>query len=399
MFASPPDGSQDTRPQGESGSASEHYLRQELETLFRDNPAMWTFLQTGSLDGVWYWNLEKPDDEWMSPEFWRLFGVDPATKQHNPAEWQTLIFADDLATALENFQAHCADPNVPYDQLVRYRHADGSTVWVRCRGIAIRDENGRAVRMLGAHNDVTALKRAEERANSEADHAHVAMQEMQAFAYGVAHDLKAPTTTSLRLMDAVLEEDARLSRDQIDYLDYAKGSLQRMRTLVDEVLLYASFDGNADSFASVDVNTLVADVFEDCKADLNDVGGRCSVGPLPSVHGNAAQIGRAVMNLVSNAIKYRRRDTPVHISITGQERTDSMVEISVTDNAMGIEPQFHGKVFDLFQRLHRHDEIPGSGLGLALCRRAATLHGGSIELDSTPGVGSTFSLVLPRART
>ena len=134
-------------PDGQ-GQRDRHYLKSELEEQIRTNPAMWDFIQQSSLDGVWYWDLENPENEWMSPEFWRLFGIEPQEKRHDPAEWQDIIFPEDLETALENFHAHCADPNHPYDQIVRYRHVDGSTVWVRCRGLAIRDETGRPIRML-----------------------------------------------------------------------------------------------------------------------------------------------------------------------------------------------------------------------------------------------------------
>jgi PAS domain S-box-containing protein len=95
----------------------------------------------------------------MSPRFWELFGYDPATKQHLSSEWQEMIHPDDLQVALDNFRKHCADPAHPYDQIVRYTHRDGSTVWVRCRGIAIRDRNGKPIRMLGAHNDLTQVMR------------------------------------------------------------------------------------------------------------------------------------------------------------------------------------------------------------------------------------------------
>ncbi|MEM9146717.1 MAG: PAS domain-containing protein [Pseudomonadota bacterium] len=138
-----------------------NYLEQELDALIRDDAKTWAFIRSGSLDGVWYWDLTRPDEEWMSAEFWRLFGIDPATKAHKASEWQDIIFPEDLALALENFNRHCADPSHPYDQIVRYRHADGSTVWVRCRGIAIRDAKGQPIRMLGAHNDLTPVKRAE----------------------------------------------------------------------------------------------------------------------------------------------------------------------------------------------------------------------------------------------
>ena len=143
------------------GRDNEHYLKQELYQLVRSDPRLFEWLQDGSLDGIWYWDLEDGDQEWMSPRFWSVLGVDPATKEHRASEWQGLIHEEDRRVALENAKRHFDDPSHPYDQVVRYRHADGSTVWVRCRGLAIRDESGTPTRMLGAHNEVTDLKRAE----------------------------------------------------------------------------------------------------------------------------------------------------------------------------------------------------------------------------------------------
>ena len=145
-----------------SGSNDDsHYLKRELDELVQKDSSIFEFLQDGSLDGIWYWDLESPENEWMSPKFWQALGFDPSEKQHLVSEWQDLIFPEDLEAAVANFHAHCADSSHPYDQVVRYRHQDGSTVWIRCRGIAIRDSNGQPRRMLGAHNDLTVVKRAE----------------------------------------------------------------------------------------------------------------------------------------------------------------------------------------------------------------------------------------------
>ena len=142
-------------------TSDSNYLRDELYALVSSSPKVFDFLQGGSLDGLWYWDLENPEHEWLSARFWEVFGYDPAEKKHLASEWRDLIHPDDLKVALENFHAHCADPNHPYDQVVRYRHASGRTIWVRCQGIAIRDEQGKAIRMLGAHNDLTELKETE----------------------------------------------------------------------------------------------------------------------------------------------------------------------------------------------------------------------------------------------
>jgi len=140
----------------------EHYLKQELYTLMNKNEVLFDFLQAGSLDGIWYWDLETGTDEWLSTRFWELLGYNPDQKLHLASEWQNLIFHEDLQLATENFNKHYADPNHPYDQVVRYRHKNGTTVWVRCRGIIIRNIEGKPIRMLGAHTDLTPQKQAEQ---------------------------------------------------------------------------------------------------------------------------------------------------------------------------------------------------------------------------------------------
>jgi PAS domain S-box-containing protein len=142
---------------------TEYYLRKELYDLVKEDDSIFDFLQAGSLDGIWYWDLETPENEWMSPAFWKLFGYEPDEKKHLASEWKDMINADDLKEVLKNFNAHCADPNHLFDQIVRYTHKDGHTIWVRCRGTAIRDDDGNPIRMLGAHTDVTELKQAQEK--------------------------------------------------------------------------------------------------------------------------------------------------------------------------------------------------------------------------------------------
>lgn len=140
---------------------SEHYLKQELYARIRTDPEVFEFLQAGSLDGIWYWDLENPEHEWYSPRFAEGLGYAHHEIPSSSQWWQTHIFPEDLEVARNNFEHHLHDPRHPYDQIVRYRHKDGSTVWVRCRGVALRNKSGKPVRMLGAHTDVTTLKKAE----------------------------------------------------------------------------------------------------------------------------------------------------------------------------------------------------------------------------------------------
>jgi PAS domain S-box-containing protein len=130
---------------------TEHYLKTELYEYLKKNNTIFDFLQDAILDGIWYWDLENSENEWMNEKFWEIMGYDPKIMPQTPKSWQKVMQEDDLKTTLINFQKHLEDENHPYDQTVRYFHRDGRIIWIRCRGKAIRDQNGKPIRMLGIH--------------------------------------------------------------------------------------------------------------------------------------------------------------------------------------------------------------------------------------------------------
>ncbi len=355
---------------------------------------MWRFLQQGSLDGCWYWDLETPDQEWMSPEFWALLGIDPATKRHDPSEWQDLIFAEDRDLALENFQRHCADASHPYDQVVRYRHADGSTVWVRCRGIAIRDATGKPIRMLGAHNDLTAIKTAEQKIIAEKDAGLAAHEELQSFAYSISHDLKSPANTlDLLLGELQTGQADRMDQDGRELLTMSLQTVHRMQRLIDDVMRYTRVIGDDGHRETIDLKSVVEDVVADLHAMVQQTGGTIDVGDLPPLTGNSNQVRILFQNLLENAFKYRNPDVPPRITVSEVRAADGRSRaVSVSDNGIGISEENQDRIFAMFHRLHRQEDIPGSGLGLSMCRRIAKSHGGHIAARSTQGKGSTFTV-------
>lgn len=139
------------------------YLKDELYALVKKDDFIFDFIQESALDGLWYWDLTNPKEEWMNPRFWKTLGYDPATMPHKVSAWQDIINKDDLETVQIAIANHFADPTFPYDTVVRYRHAAGHSIWIRCKGMAIRDEAGKPIRMLGAHIDITAEKENEQR--------------------------------------------------------------------------------------------------------------------------------------------------------------------------------------------------------------------------------------------
>ena len=374
-----------------------NYLKAELTDLIQSDESTWNFIQQGSLDGIWYWDLEDPENEWMSPELWQLFGIDPATKAHSPDEWQDIIFPEDLALALKNFEAHCADPDCPYDQVVRYRHADGSIVWVRCRGLAIRDETGKPIRMLGAHTDLTAVKKSEENAREGWRAAELANSELKSFAYSVSHDMKAPANTLKLLLDEMAHLGFGAEGDEAkSILDMAQKTVSRMQTQIDDILDYTSVIGLEPELEPLDLSKVAADAVAALQADILVANGEVKIGPLPWVNGAATQMNILFQNLISNGIKFRRKDVAPAVRIDADiDPVDGKVTVRFTDNGIGISEADQPRIFALFQRLHTRENFAGTGIGLPLCLRIAMIHKGTLEVASTPGEGTCFSLILP----
>jgi len=139
-----------------------NYLEKELRERIKREDTIFDFLQESTLDGLWYWDLTNPEEEWLNPVFWKILGYDPAKMPHKSSSWMEIIDPQDLEIAKQKVAEHIEDPNKPYDQIIRYTHAAGHTVWIRCRGMILRDKDGTPIRMLGAHTDVTELKQKEE---------------------------------------------------------------------------------------------------------------------------------------------------------------------------------------------------------------------------------------------
>ncbi|WP_062055423.1 PAS domain S-box protein [Aquimarina longa] len=146
------------------------YLKKELYALIRKDESIFDFIQESALDGIWFWDLDNPENGWMNPKFWNTFGYNPKDIPHQSSVCLDIINKEDLAQAINDFNKHCKNPMHPYDQVVRYQHKMGNTVWIHCKSIVIRDEKGKPVRMLGAHTDITKLKKTELNLQKQVEH-------------------------------------------------------------------------------------------------------------------------------------------------------------------------------------------------------------------------------------
>lgn len=199
-----------------------NYLQQELYQKISQSPELFNFIQEAALDGLWYWDLEQPEQEWMNPKFWTLLGFDPKKKKHLSNEWQELIDQEDLRCVQQNLEQHLADPNYPFDQIVCYRHRLGHNIWVRCRGLAIRNDQGVPIRLLGAHTDITDLMLQQE----ELEKTHRVLQSSEAKFRGLFESspvgiaMNDYHTGEFLDFNAAINESAGYTRDEFSRLSY-----------------------------------------------------------------------------------------------------------------------------------------------------------------------------------
>ncbi|MFC4437735.1 MULTISPECIES: ATP-binding protein [Natrialbaceae] len=221
-------------------------------------------------------------------------------------------------------------------------------------------------------------------------------ERLEHFAYAASHDLQEPlrmVTSYLSLIESRYDDE--LDEDGEEFLEFAVDGADRMREMIDGLLEYSRVDTRGDPFAPVDLEEVLSEVRSDLQLQLEETDADVTVASLPRVAGDADQLRQLFQNLLSNAIKYSGDEPPrVHVSA---EESDEGWAVSVRDEGIGIESDELDGIFELFQRLHTHDEESGTGIGLALCQRIVERHDGEIEVDSEPGAGSTFTITLPPA--
>jgi PAS domain S-box-containing protein len=374
-------------------STKEHYLKTELFEKLRNEPKLFEWIESGSVDGIWYWDLVDGEQEWLSPRFKSTFGFKDNEMEHNIHWWQKNIFPDDLAVALENYTKHAEDPNHPYDQIVRYKHRDGSTVWVRCRGLIIRDDAGNPIRMLGVHTDVTELKRAEIELENKTKALEKSNEELKRFAFVASHDLKSPINATNHVLDWIEQDFAEdLPEKAKQYLSLIRKRNDRMRALLDDLLSYSRVDGFDQEREEVNVSETVQDVFDTLNTGKNftlslDI-------TTENIRVERVPFELVMRNLLSNAFKHHdSNDGEIVVKVAD---TGLFYDISVSDNGLGIPTKYHQRIFELFQTLKPKDKVEGSGLGLSLVSKTLVSVGGEISVQNLTPRGVAFNIRWPK---
>jgi PAS domain S-box-containing protein len=243
--------------------------------------------------------------------------------------------------------------------------------------------------------DITSRKQAEERLRSSAAELERSNRELEQFAYVASHDLQEP----LRMVASYTQLLARRYRGKLDadadeFIGFAVDGARRMQELINDLLTYSRVGSRPLELRSVEANHTVDRVIGDLGAAIQDSGASVTRDDLPTVLADATQLEQLFQNLIANGIKFRRPGVPPEVHMSAR-RAGAGWTFAVRDNGIGLEPQYLDRIFVLFQRLHSRSEYPGTGIGLAICKKIVERHGGRLTVQSQPGQGTTFEFTLP----
>jgi len=239
------------------------------------------------------------------------------------------------------------------------------------------------------YSDITDLKKAEESLLAS-------NRELEQFAYVASHDLQEP----LRMVASFTELLERNYRAQFDerglkYLRFIIDGAFRMQTLIQDLLAFSRVGRFEGKRQQIDCNAIMDDVITDLSEKIKEMNAEVAHGELPALMADKSNISRLFLNLIGNALKFRKKDEPPRVIVTA-ERKYKEWQFAVSDNGIGIDPKYFDKIFVIFQRLHGKEEYPGSGMGLAICKKIVSNYGGKIWVESVPGQGAKFIFSVPK---
>lgn len=269
-------------------------------------------------------------------------------------------------------------------------------------GLTFLGEGDKAVIIVGVI-DISDLKEAQNIIERQNAHLARSVRELEQFSFSASHDLREPLRKVMNYIEILQEDYADVLDEEGRTLKSMAGAVQRMERLLDSLLSYSRVTTKAQPFHPVALNSVLADVLEDLSLAITDAKASIEVEPLPVVLGDRNQLRQLFQNLISNSLKYRDENLNPVIRIyehnaVAPSHDKSLCCIAVRDNGIGFDNQYKDIIFNVFKRLHGRDQYPGTGMGLAICRKIVERHEGFILTDSEPGQGAVFMVWLKRKK-
>ncbi|RPI96681.1 MAG: PAS domain S-box protein [Chloroflexi bacterium] len=372
--------------------------RKQAEAALRESEQRLNRAQEIAHLGSWELNLVNNQLTW-SDEVYRIFGLEP---QEFGATYQAFLEAvhpDDRAAVDAAYSGSLREGRDGYEiehRVVRRSSGEIRIVHEKCEHF--RNEDGQVVHSTGMVHDITERKQSEAAMQRITEDLLRSNAELEQFAYVASHDLQEP----LRMISSYVQLLARryqgkLDSDADEFIAFVVEGTNRMQNLINDLLAYSRVGMRGNPFAPVSAEYLLEEALANLQLAIEESGAKITHDPLPTVNGDAIQLVMVFQNLLGNAIKFRGSEPIcVHVGVT---QAGNEWVFSVRDNGIGIDPRFAKRIFVIFQRLHERASYPGTGIGLAICKRIIQRHGGRIWVDSEAGKGATFYFTIPMKET
>ncbi len=365
------------------GAASDVTQRKEAEEGLRQSEARFRFMAE-SMPQKMFTATAGGAVDYFNQQWFGFTGL--SFGQIRDWGWTGFIHPEDVEENVRRWK-HSIETGEPFQFTHRFRRADGVYRWHLSRAHAMRDGEGKISLWIGSNTDIHEEKETEQelrRANAN----------LNQFAFAASHDLQEPLRMITAYSQLLLKNcRAEMGADAEVFVGYVTDGTRRMRALLADLLSYSAAAAELpEPTGMVNLNQVFATVMQDLQPAIVESGASVTGDELPSVSGHGTHFVQLLQNLIGNALKYRALELPrIHVAVA---KMHDEWRFSVADNGIGIAPEYHQTIFGVFKRL-QGKEIPGTGIGLAICQRVAERYGGRIWVESELGKGATFYFTLP----
>lgn len=281
-------------------------------------------------------------------------------------------------------------------ELRNYRK-DGTVFWNEFYIAPVRDSQGTLTHFIGVQTDITRRKNQEAELARKTEALAQSNAELQQFAYVASHDLQEPLRMVASYTQLLRKRyQGKLDDDADEWIGYAVDGADRMQRLIRDLLEYSRVGSENQSFEITECERIWQHVMRNLSASIRDHHANVTHDPLPTIYANPTLLTQVFQNLIGNALKFQG-SSPASIHVGASALSDGW-EFFIRDNGIGVPPDQRDRIFAIFQRLHGRSEYPGTGIGLAICKRIVEKHDGTIWVDSEPGKGSTFYFTVKTSR-
>lgn len=352
----------------------------------------------GSDEGLWDWDIEKGTVYWNG-RFFQMLGIENITETPTEADLFERVHPEDQKRLRDVIQ-YALKTSKQVSEQFRVRSFNGHYIHCCLRGKTIFDEQGKAIRMAGMISDISERIEAQEKLQQYASMLEQSNKDLEQFSAIASHDLQAPLR-KVKTFAENLEKKTKelLTPESLDDLQRMNRAISSMQRLIDDLLNFSKVSQGEKllKMEPIDLLKVLTNAQVDLKDQIEQKKADIEIGALCQVQGDASLLTQLFQNVLQNALKYLPQERKPQISIASKNIDNGFCEVSVQDNGIGFDPKDAEHIFGIFERLHNKSRYAGTGIGLAICRRIAERHGGSIRADSKPGVGSRFIVQLPLA--